>query len=79
MATVNVSTTYEITPDNKTIDGFQKALAALVTAGAPRTSVLAISPTGVITLVITDASVRAAMAALLTPTGVKIEPVPVSR
>ena len=71
MATVNVQTTYTITPDVKTIAGYIAALRALVAAGAPDTTLVAFAPGGDVSITITDRAVINAIAgaaATFTPT-----------
>lgn len=54
MATVNVSTTYAIVPDAKTIAGYQAALAALYTAGAPSATQVSFTSDGDLRVTISD-------------------------
>ena len=58
---VVVSTTYSITPDTKTLDGYKKAIQALIDAGAPVNTIVLVSEQAGISITTTDPVVRAAI------------------
>jgi len=61
MPTVNVSTTFAITPEVKTLAGYTAALKALADAGAPTDTAVVITESGGISITITDHDVRMAI------------------
>ena len=58
---VQVSTTYTITPENKTIAGYITALTMLKEAGAPVDTAVLITENGGISITIADHEVRNAI------------------
>ena len=58
---VEINTTFKITPEPKTVAGYQTALTALKEAGVPTDAAVTITVDGVISVTVADHTVRQAV------------------